>query len=109
MMVVLAPTTVAFPVAIKETLSIMARRHPKCPSVGWTGPVSCMPFIVISHWIPVPSHPDEFRSWGRWQNLDHTRGWWRSDPNSDGNLAEQRPSDKKCHSESSLPQGHLPP
>jgi hypothetical protein len=94
-MVVFALAAIAVPVAIKEALSVMVRRHPACARINCASPVSGMPLIVSSHWIPVAFHPDEFRAWTSRQNPNHPRGRWRADSNSDRNLAEHGSSNQE--------------
>jgi hypothetical protein len=88
-MVVFAPAAVAIPVPFKEALSVVAGPNPACAGIGWTSPVSGMPPVTVSHRIPVSFHPDEFRAWARREHPNHSRRRWRSDHDSNRDLAER--------------------
>ena len=91
-MVVVAPAGIACPVSMKIALSIVTRRHPLCTGISRAGPVSGMPFIMVSHRKPIAFHPKTLRGWaGRHDlNLNHARRRRRvADYDADGNLAER--------------------
>jgi hypothetical protein len=98
-MVVFEAASVALPVALKEPLSIMAWRYPACTAIRRTSPISGMPSVAISHWVPVPFHPSESRTWSRGWGYINPRRRRRADPNSDGDLAEQASSGEEHQSE----------
>jgi hypothetical protein len=55
--IVFASAAISVPIAIKIALTIMARGHPPPARISRPGPVSVMPLIVVSNWIPVAVHP----------------------------------------------------
>jgi len=74
------------PVTRKELMSIVMRRYPMSPLIGWPGPVAAVPPIVIAHWIPVASNPKEIGSRSRRHNMNDARPRRRPDSYSDRNL-----------------------
>jgi hypothetical protein len=87
-MVVVDPAAIAIPVACEELLSIMTRFHPARAVEGWTGPVSVVPLVVVSHGIPVAPDPRIFAARTSWLNPEYTHRRRRADSHSDGNLGE---------------------
>jgi len=80
-MIVVEPAAIAFPVAVKESISVMARPYPARVSIGRASPVSLMPNIAAAHWVPVAVHPIVIRSRRSWAYPNLARRRWR--PNSD--------------------------
>jgi len=82
-MVMLDAAMRAFPIAVIEPLSIVARADPASAFVGWLAPIAFMPAIVASGGIPVAADPDEFGSGLCGNHCDDTRFGRRTntDPN----------------------------
>ena len=81
-MVMFAPAAIAFPVTIPVAIPFISRCNPTCAGVNRAGPVSFMPSIVASHWVPIAFNPNEVRP-GPWGvNPYDARGRGRADPNS---------------------------
>ena len=79
--VVPAAAAIAFPVSLEEALSVVMRPHPMRSGIRRTGPVASMPFVMVSHWIPIALYPDEVGTGTAGHGVNHTWGWRR--PNSD--------------------------
>jgi len=86
--IVLESSTIAIPVPIIEALAVVARRYPPCTSIGRSGPVSVVPTVTASHYIPVAVYPKEIRPRSYRPNPNHARRRWRADSDSNRNLAE---------------------
>jgi hypothetical protein len=102
MVVVLDASAVAIPVAGVETLSIVARGYPASGGVYRPAPISGMPLVVVPDGIPVAVYPDEFRTWTRRKNANHSRRGWRADSDSDGNLGGHKRAGQEQQSDQSL-------
>ncbi len=83
--------TIAIPAALKVLVSIISGLHPPCAVVGRPGPVSLMPFVLVTHWIPVAGYPGVIRARTSRLYPNNTRRWRCADSNSDGNLCGDRP------------------
>jgi hypothetical protein len=46
-----------FPVTFEEPLPIMMRHHPDGARIGGSGPIPFMPFVMVSHRIPIAFYP----------------------------------------------------
>jgi hypothetical protein len=86
--VVLKTATLAVPVSGKKAFSIMMRTDPMCPTIGRSGPITGVPFVVTSSRIPIAVYPDEFGSWARRNSIHPYRRRWTY-PDSHGNLGKQ--------------------
>jgi len=102
MMIVGTPAVTTFPIAFKEALSIVVRRHPMSPTIRRTGPITVMPLVVPSHWIPVALHPKKTGARGWWPDTNDAWGRRRPNGHSNGYLAEETSSRKKCQCEQFL-------
>src|SRR5579864_1937243 len=99
------PAAISLPVALKELLPIVVRRYPARSFVGRPCPITLVPTVTATHWIPIALHPHELGTWASRQNADDTRrrGWTNSD--SDGNLrASCGHADEQHGSEQCRPQ-----
>lgn len=87
-MTMLHLAVVSFPIAIVEALSIMVRRHPTGAGVGWAGPVTFVPLVTGTHWVPITADPRVIGS--RASRLKPKYPWWwrRADSYSDRQLRE---------------------
>jgi hypothetical protein len=93
-MVVVAPSAVAFPVPSKEAPAVVVGNNPTRVGIWWPSPVSAVPLVVVSHRIPISLHPDEFRAWTRRENSNHPRRRGRTDFYSNRHLTERECSGK---------------
>jgi hypothetical protein len=86
--IVFHPAVLSLPVAGKEVLPVMMRRHPASAFVWWPAPIACMPPVVASHRIPIALYPKESgaRAWG---SANHASRRWRTNSDSQRNL--------RCH------------
>ena len=57
--VVLNPTVRSVPETWKVALSVMVRRNPASTFIWWLGPITGVPFIVVSDRIPIAFDPYE--------------------------------------------------
>jgi hypothetical protein len=87
-MVVLAAAAITLPIPTIEALSVVAWTNPACAGIWRTSPVSGVPPVVASNWIPVSIHPHEFRGWTWRENPNHPRWRRRSNCNSNRHLTE---------------------
>ena len=83
---------VAFPIAFEEALTIVMRGYPACARIGRTGPVTGVPPVAASDWIPIAVDPGVTRAGAARLNPDDARRGWRADPDSDRQLSEERSS-----------------
>src|SRR5260370_27483293 len=74
--VVFVPAALALPVTVMEPVSIVVWLYPASPWIDRTRPISVMPFVVVSHWIPITINPHEIGT--RAQGPNVTDSWWRS-------------------------------
>ena len=80
MVVVPAAAAIAFPVSWEEPLSVVVRSHPMRAGIRRTAPVASMPFVMVSHRIPIALDPGEVGTGTAWHGVTHA---WRRRPNSD--------------------------
>ena len=59
MVVMLMTAAFAFPVSWEEPLSVVMRPHPMRADIRGPGPVASMPFVMVSHRIPIALDPGE--------------------------------------------------
>jgi hypothetical protein len=103
-MIVLHATAVALPVTCEEPFSIVVRPYPSGALIRRPRPISFMPPIVPSHWIPIAVNPDEFGAGAYWPNANHARGWRSSYTDAQRNLSmryryasKQNRYNEHCH------------
>jgi hypothetical protein len=77
----LMTAAIAFPVSWEEALSVVMRSHPKRAAIRRTSPVASMPFVMVSHRIPIALDPGEVGTGTAWHGVTHA--WRRRRPNSD--------------------------
>ena len=82
-MIVLDPAAVALPVAFKEAAPVIAGPDPVGAGIRWASPVSAMPFVVVSHRIPVAFDPKVIRPRGSWPGVNDARRRWRPNSHTD--------------------------
>jgi hypothetical protein len=104
MMIVLAATVIAFPIAFVETLAIMTGHRPHSTGIGRARPVSVMPPIMMAYRIPIAFHPNEprCRSDRPDANDSRRRRWADADSNrylseQDSSHEEQERQQLLCH------------
>ena len=71
----------AFPVAIEESFSIVARSHPDGAFIRRAGPVAVVPAVMAADRVPVAIDPNESRA-RRGRPNHHARRRRRADPNA---------------------------
>jgi len=81
--IVIAPTSIAVPIPGEVAAPLITRGYPTGVGVHGTGPVTRVPLVVISLWIPVALDPDKLRAGSRRQDPDNTRGRRRANLDSD--------------------------
>ena len=74
--------TIAFPVAFKEALAIVMRRHPDCPGIRRTGPISFMPSIMALYRIPIARNPCKIGTGLNRPDREHSRRGRSADLNA---------------------------
>jgi hypothetical protein len=84
-----SPSAISFPVAFEKTVAVVMGSNPMRAGVRCPRPISVMPFVVVSHRIPVAFDPQEIGSWVRRQNAHLAGRRWRSDSDSYRNLSAQ--------------------
>jgi len=85
-MVVVDPAALAFPVAVKESFSVVASRHPAGTFVRRPSPITFVPPVVPAHRIPITRYPHELRAGSLRQNANHASRRRRTDSDSNRNL-----------------------
>jgi hypothetical protein len=86
--VVIVINTAAIPVPVTciVPFAVVMRSNPASSLVGRSSPIAFMPFVMVSHRIPITLYPQELRSWPFWHNHNDP-GWrWRGNHDSNGNL-----------------------
>jgi hypothetical protein len=87
MVVMFKPATISIPVTDIELSSVVTRWHPSSPRIRWPSPISFMPFVVPSHWIPITVYPHELGAWSWGQNANNTWLRWRTNSDTDRHLS----------------------
>src|SRR5579864_110549 len=82
---------IAFPVTHKVLRAIITRNHPTSSGVRRLSPITGMPAVAPSRWIPITFYPHELRAGPAWQDADYAGRRWRAnvDPDPDGDLAAE--------------------
>jgi len=83
------PAVFSLPVTVEESLSVVTRPHPASPWVRRPSPITFMPAIMPSDWIPVTLDPQELGSGGRRQNSNHAGRRRRPDGDPDRDLSAE--------------------
>src|SRR5579863_6166772 len=91
-MVVRHPAAISLPVAFEEPLAIVMGCNPSCAGVGRPRPISRMPSVMASHWIPVALDPDKTGTGRCRHNRDRSRRRRRTDPHSNRQVDGRRDS-----------------
>ena len=61
-MIMFKAAAVALPIALKVLATLVTRTYPTSSLIGRPSPVTVMPFVVMTHWVPIAVDPDKFRS-----------------------------------------------
>jgi hypothetical protein len=87
-MIVIEPTAVAFPIAFEKLSSLIAGAYPSGAAIGGASPISVMPPVPPSNWIPIAVYPEIVRSRSSRPRMDDPRwrGW--SNPHAYRQLRE---------------------
>jgi hypothetical protein len=83
MMVVLKPAVISIPVASKVLFSIMVGGNPMSPFVRRSSPIASVPFVVMSHRVPVTLDPNELGPWSDRSYRNYARCWRSADSDPD--------------------------
>ena len=85
-MVVLHPAAISVPVTDEIALAIVMRSDPTSALIRRPRPIALVPFVMVSHWIPVALDPNKLgaRSLRRYRN--NARRWRSTNADSDGDL-----------------------
>jgi hypothetical protein len=94
--VVLNPPAIAFPIASVVLAALVSWAHPTCTGIRRTSPISAMPLVTVSYWIPVPIDPYEVRSWPHRGNPNNRRRR-RADSHSYRDLSHRWKRTKQKH------------
>src|SRR5215469_1577159 len=86
MVIVLNTAVLSGPVARIITVAVVVWRNPASTLVRRSSPVAFVPFVMMSHWIPVAIHPHAYRVRSCGNNDSHTRRRWCPDHDANGNL-----------------------
>src|SRR5579872_4507377 len=89
--IVVDSSTAAVPVAGIKLATFVTGSDPAVSFVRRPAPIALMPAVAMSHWIPIPVHPEVARPRCDRSHAHHARGWWRPDPYSQGHLAHSKP------------------
>ena len=90
MMVVFNWPALPGPVTHKVPVAIVVRHDPNCSCIWRLSPITLMPFVMMSHRIPIAFHPYKTRPRLRRLNVHYARWWGRSDFDSNRNLRPNR-------------------
>src|SRR3974390_2096568 len=77
---------VSIPVARIITFAVVVWCNPASSLVRRSSPIALVPFVVISHWIPIAFHPHGCRFWPPGDNASHARRRRRPNHDANGNL-----------------------
>ncbi len=83
------PAVFSLPVTAIELPPIVMRHHPASTRVRRPSPITFMPAIMPSDWIPVTLDPQELGSGGRRQNSNHAGRRRRPDGDPDRDLSAE--------------------
>jgi len=97
--VVLNPPAIALPVSSVVVAALVSWTYPTCTAVWRTSPISAMPLVMVSSWIPVAIDPYEVWTWPRRGNPNNGRRR-RTDSHSYRDLSARWKSKKKPRSRS---------
>jgi hypothetical protein len=84
--IVLNTAAISFPVTCIVPFAVVVRSNPVSPLVGRSSPIAFMPFVMVSHRIPIALYPGELRSWPFWHNHNRPDWRWRGNHDSNRNL-----------------------
>jgi hypothetical protein len=84
--IVLDTAAISIPVTCIVPFAVVVRSNPVSPLVGRSSPIAFMPFVVVSHRIPIALYPCVLRSWPFWHNHNRPDWRWRGNHDSNGNL-----------------------
>lgn len=74
--VMLDTTSIPRPVTREEPLPVMVWCYPVSSLVGRPSPVTCVPFVVMAHRVPITRHPRKLWSGLGWRlNVSRRRRW----------------------------------
>jgi hypothetical protein len=94
-MVVFDAAVWTIPIAVIETLAIVARADPASAFIGWKAPIAFVPAIVAFGGIPVTADPHEFGRGLHRNDGDHTRLGWRTDADPNRYLCASGDTDQQ--------------
>jgi hypothetical protein len=77
------------PITHKIPSMLVVRTDPIGSFIGRDRPVTCMPSVMVSDWVPVAFHPDVIGPWWRRFNV-YARRRWRSNRYANRNLRPNR-------------------
>lgn len=79
----------ALPVAVKKSLSIVARRDPAGSHIRWPSPISFVPAVVASYGVPVTFDPEELRAGARRPKCNDAGSRRGTNSHSNGDLGKR--------------------
>jgi hypothetical protein len=88
-MVMLPPAAISVPITGEVSFSIVMRSYPASTSIRRLRPIARVPFVMVSHRIPVALDPDEVGA-RSYRHGNHARRRWSADPDSDRHLSAVR-------------------
>ena len=88
MMIVFDSTSLSHPVTCKVPLAVVVRWHPVGSLIRRSSPISFMPFVMMTHRIPIAFYPYKFRSRLRRHGIYHDgrRRRWCANLDANRNL-----------------------
>src|SRR5579872_5067218 len=87
-MIVRDPAMFSFPIAVEPPFSVVVGTHPDRAGIGRPRPISIVPAVSTTDYVPIAVHPGIARPRGHRSDANHSRRWRRSNANSDRDLAE---------------------
>jgi hypothetical protein len=100
LVIVINMAVISVPVSCIKLLTIVVRSDPSSPLIRRSCPITVMPLIVISYWIPITVDIRVTRTRAPRHNVNHTGAWWRTNSNAERDLgvrylcASQQKDDK---------------
>ena len=84
--IVLNMAAITVPVSCIILLSIVVRSDPSSALIGRSCPITVMPLIVTSGWIPITLDIRITWTWAPRHNANHTGAWRRTNANAERDL-----------------------
>jgi hypothetical protein len=96
-MVMFEAAAIAFPIAVIEALSIVARADPTCTFIGRPAPIAFMPAIVACNGIPIAANPNKVGPGLCGDDSDNAWFGWRKNTDPNRYLRTDGDTDQRSH------------